>query len=109
MNRLFARLFVLAAIGISTVNAEDPPLLANGNPWQVTVPDGMTVEMTFQPDGSGQVKFGLLANKVSWSVRDGNFCIDGIPNGSACLALAPSGNSVIGTDPAGKQFLFKPI
>ncbi|GLQ11441.1 hypothetical protein GCM10007913_33730 [Devosia yakushimensis] len=109
MLKNFALLVMLAVFGASTmqVQAQDLPLLADGAPWSVKVPDGPEVQMTFNPDGSGQVKLGLFSNNVTWAVRDGAFCIVGIPEGDACMTLSVSGNSVIGTSPKGEQFVFE--
>lgn len=100
-------LLMLGAVSSLAAYAQELPPLVDGTAWKVRSPNGREVQMTFNPDGSGQVKAGFLTNKVSWSVQEGTFCLDGIPGGGACMALSVSGSTVIGTSPDGRQFVFE--
>lgn len=108
MIRSISLLVLLAPIGGVAAQELSTPPLATGAAWEVKVPNGMTVQMTFNPDGSGQVNAGLFTNKVTWSLVDGAFCIGGTPDGDKCLALTVDGNTVVGTDADGKQMVFVP-
>lgn len=102
--RLLAALVLVASSGVRA--AESLPVLVDDAPWQVTSPNGMTIEMSFSPDGKGQVKAGPMSRDLTWSVEDGNFCIGGLPAGIACMTLSVEGDTVIGSSTDGRQLVF---
>ena len=100
-------LALLTIMGGTAARAQEMPPLVDGAAWKVKAPNGMTVEMTFTPDGVGVVKAGLFSGQLSWSIHDGAFCLDGIPEGVVCMALSVVGNDVVGTTSDGKQMIFE--
>jgi hypothetical protein len=107
MSKYLSLLSMLVIIAGSAAHAgQTLPVLVDGAPWQVQAPDGMNLQMTFSPDGKGQVKVGFMSNDVTWSVQDGNFCIGGRPVGTACMTLSVDGKTVIGNSTDGKKLVF---
>ncbi|MDJ0626725.1 MAG: hypothetical protein QNJ44_00585 [Rhodobacter sp.] len=62
--------------------------IADGAPWAATAPNGQSLTLTLDPDGSGKMSRGVLSRRVSWSSKGGMICLSGLPrsDGPACLA-----------------------
>ncbi len=59
--------------------------LADGKPWNFTVPDGKTGRMIFNKDGSGQL-IAPRTMKISWVIKGQEFCIKmGMMLGTRCV------------------------
>lgn len=107
MRKSLALLLLLPATYVASVEAARAlPPLVDGTPWHVKSPDGMSLEMTFRPDGTGQIKIGLISKDITWAMDGENFCIGGLPVGTICMALSIEGAAVIGNSPDGKRLVF---
>lgn len=106
MAKPVAAFALLVAISGSTAQAAPPPPLVDGAPWQAKAPNGRTVKMTFRADGSGDVRFGPITRRLTWSMKDDAFCIHGLPSGDNCMILSTSGKAMVGTSRDGKQVVF---
>ena len=86
---LVAALFV-ASIASPAVADGAIEAITDGQPWTASLANGRSLEMTFNPDGSGRVKFGFLSRSITWSVRGEELCLAGMPgsNGPQCAAVA---------------------
>jgi len=83
------------AIAMATGVAATSPALANedlaeiadGQPWQVTMFDGRRGEMTFNPDGTLQMRRGLMSMGGNW-VSDGDrVCMTIADRPQRCMAF----------------------
>jgi hypothetical protein len=107
MNRLFSMMALLIGLGGTSAYGAGLPILVDGAPWQAVSTKGATVQMTFRPDGTGQLKSGALIWDLTWALEDGAFCIDGVPGRTARMNLSVRSGKVIGTSIGGGQIIFK--
>jgi hypothetical protein len=76
-------------------------IVADGQPWASTGPNGRKITMTFFPDGTVRMKAGMMSRKLSWQNADGALCLIGGPGGDRCLRLERSATGFIGYGPDG--------
>ncbi len=82
-------------------------LMADGQPWNATVPNGRTMQMTLNPDGTGQMKMGIMRRNISWRGIDDGVCLDGMPTGGErCMTLTAQGDGFVGQGPDGGEMAF---
>jgi hypothetical protein len=87
----------IALLFSAPVFAESPALmLADGQPWAATMPNGSTAEITFQPDGSAQAKRGFFRIQMTWTPTDDGMCMAGGPGGNRCMAIVAQPGGYIG-------------
>jgi hypothetical protein len=71
-------------------------VVADGQPWTSTGPNGRKVTLIFFPDGTARMKFGGMSRKLKWLKTDGALCMIGAPRGDRCLRLERSATGFIG-------------
>ncbi len=108
----YARISVLSAAIVSASMAPAmadgvSALMADGQPWNATAPNGRTLQMTLNPDGTGQMKMGIMRRNISWRGIDDGVCLDGMPTGGErCVTLTARGNGFVGRGPDGGEMAF---
>jgi hypothetical protein len=84
----------LLVAGIGSVDAEantkkSKPLatqVADGQPWSMTTDDGRSVELTLFPDGTAQMRAGIMTMRPTWTATTNGLCLDGMM-GKRCMTL----------------------
>ncbi|MFT4182200.1 MAG: hypothetical protein QM636_09825 [Rhizobium sp.] len=60
-------------------------ILADGNPWLADAPDGKTLKVTLNKDGTGSIRGPLpFTLSVTWTIKGETMCISG-KMGTKCL------------------------
>ncbi|MGL4236383.1 hypothetical protein [Tabrizicola sp.] len=102
MNRFPVLRMLAAALLLALPSgalAESPAaLVADGNPWAATMPNGRDVTITFFPDGRVTVKMGMMSRKMTWQPTEDGLCLFGGPGGDRCIRLEPTANGFVGFD-----------
>jgi hypothetical protein len=94
---LSAPIVAIALLFSAPVCAESPALmLADGQPWTATMPNGSRAEITFQPDGTAQAKRGFFRIQMTWTPTDDGMCMAGGPGGNRCMAIVAQPGGYIG-------------
>jgi hypothetical protein len=76
---------------------------ADGKPWSVRTSDGMSMKMTFNPDGTGSMSVGPMKRKIKWKATDEGMCLIGVPGGERCLSLTKTEKGFMGKNKDGKS------
>jgi hypothetical protein len=61
--------------------------LADGNPWNARTPDGQSMTLTLNKDGTAKMSFGFLGRDLNWTATADGLCLDGMPTGRKCMSL----------------------
>lgn len=81
----------------SYARAESPAaLVADGQPWTSTTPEGRKMNITFFPDGRAKMKAGIISRNLTWQPTEDGLCMIGTPRGDACMRLEQTPNGFIG-------------
>ncbi|MBB3612652.1 hypothetical protein [Rhizobium sp. BK602] len=60
-------------------------ILADGDPWSADAPDGKTLKVTLNKDGTGSIRGPMpFALSVSWVIKGDTMCLSG-KMGTKCL------------------------
>ncbi|MCE8006860.1 hypothetical protein [Aestuariivita sp.] len=64
--------------------------------------------LTLNPDGTGQMRFGLLRRSLTWRESDDAICLGGLPDGEQCIAFSPTGDGGFsGSGASGREMLLR--
>lgn len=83
------------------------PQISDGQPWTMTASNGREAQLVLNPDGTGQMRFGLMRRAISWRDNDGALCMSGMPNGDQCLSLTARGDSFVGEGADGRTMVLR--
>jgi hypothetical protein len=81
---LIAAGLVLASL---PAQSETVPAFADGKPWKAKTSDGEALNITFNADGSGRMKAGIMSVSMSWEQEGNKTCIIATPIGRECIAF----------------------
>jgi hypothetical protein len=82
--------FVLFSAIASQAFAQATPIssvIADGEPWNITMANGKTMKLTLSPDGSARMRIGIMSRKLGWEPTPEGLCLTGMPGGGKCVAL----------------------
>jgi hypothetical protein len=64
--------------------------IADGQPWVTTGPNGTTIRLTLNPDGSGRMQIGIMGRAITWAEDGDRICLGGMPQGAGrCFVFQP--------------------
>lgn len=79
-------------------------MIADGNSWTGTRPNGETMRLTLRPDRTGRFD-GPISRDVTWATQGEALCIAfGLPIGSRCLRFVRRGQGIHAHDHSGFAF-----
>jgi hypothetical protein len=95
MKRPFDRVLGAPALAFTIVLAASAPALAqdvalrlaDGKPWTATMPNGQSMNLVLQADGSARMSFGFMSRELRWTPTADGLCLDGMPGGGKCMAF----------------------
>lgn len=106
-NRILMAILPIALAATCTFAAEGKTyipsekaaaLLADGHPWSADAPDGKTLKITLNRDGTGSIKGPMpFTLSVKWSLVGEALCIDG-KMGTRCLRFSETSAGLQGWD-----------
>jgi hypothetical protein len=103
---LFAALLMGSVVAARADDTANIQLLADGKAWNAQPSGGPKMKMTFNPDGTGQMKFGIMTRKINWKANAGGICMSGLPGGgSNCMVLTATANGFTGQSADGKSLV----
>jgi hypothetical protein len=94
-QHLFASVLLLA-LPVQALGESPAALVADGQPWKSTSPEGRKMTITFYPDGKARMKAGIMSFKLTWEPTADGICLLGTPRGDACMRLVPTANGFLG-------------
>jgi hypothetical protein len=77
--------------------------IADGKTWNAQPSGGPKMKLTFNPDGTGKMSFGIMTRKLKWTPDGDGICMTGMPGGKRCIAFAPTSNGYVGTSDDGRS------
>ena len=99
---------LLLVLGAPAFGDDSPaPLVADGQPWTTTGPNGGEMQITFFPDGSVRMHMGFLSRSMNWAATPDGMCLTGSPGGDRCITLIAQGDGFVGTSPDGETLVLK--
>ena len=75
--------------------------IADGNEWTMEMGDRFSGRITLNPDGTGQMRLGILRRSVIWTGGNNQLCLVGTPDGDQCLTWQPEGAGFVAMHPEG--------
>ncbi len=72
--------------------------IADGQPWNAVGPGGMSMQITFFPDGTVRMRAGIMRMSMAWTATDDGMCVTGGPRGDRCIRFEAQGTGYIGYD-----------
>jgi len=65
--------------------------IADGEPWDATAPNGQSLKLTLNPDGTARMSAGLMSSRMTRPESAGRICLNGLPraDGPACTTPSP--------------------
>lgn len=61
--------------------------IADGAPWAMRAPNGRTMNVTLNPDGTGTVRMGPIRAMAEWRATEDGFCLTTIRTGERCMVI----------------------
>ncbi|MBO6605008.1 MAG: hypothetical protein JJ938_17810 [Roseicyclus sp.] len=87
---LFMTIAMLASLLLTPAHAESyADQIADGGGWTMTASNGRQMTLTLNPDGTGQMRFGLIRRSLNWRESGDSICLAGMPDGERCVTFAP--------------------
>ncbi len=82
--------------------------IADGKPWATTTSDGMSMWLTLNPDGTGNMSVAFMSKPLTWIPTADGFCLNGLPDSaSKCIAMKQTAEGYVGIDKDGKTIELK--
>lgn len=78
--------------------------ITDGQPWDLTNPGGRTLNVTFFPDGTGQMRVMGMRRDIQWQANGDQMCLTGMPRGrSPCFTWERAGDGFSALSPEGDR------
>ena len=101
---LAALTFISPAVALA--NSSAVSIIADGKAWDAQPSGGPKMKLTFNPDGTGKMSFGIMTRKLNWAPNGTGICMTGMPGGKRCITFAPRANGgYVGTSDDGKSLV----
>ena len=90
---------VIATAAASAANSADVMAqIADGRAWTMQSENGRNGKLTLNPDGSAQVRMGILSMGARWQRQPDGFCLDPDRGEARCLVLRPANGGFVGLE-----------